>query len=84
MAELQLISSDSHVSEPPDLWVQRIDKKYQDRAPKVVLNPEGQEGAYLVYEGYPPHNFSKLAPTPTPAREAGTRPNGCRIWSWMG
>jgi hypothetical protein len=45
MADYQLISSDSHVSEPPDLWVQRIDRKYQDRAPKVVLNPEGQEGA---------------------------------------
>jgi predicted TIM-barrel fold metal-dependent hydrolase len=58
MAELQLISSDSHVSEPPDLWVQRIDTKYRDRAPHVVLNPEGQEGAYLVYEGYPPHNLA--------------------------
>jgi predicted TIM-barrel fold metal-dependent hydrolase len=58
MAEVQLISSDSHVSEPPDLWVQRIDTKYRDRAPKVVLNPEGQEGAYLVYEGYPPHNLA--------------------------
>jgi len=58
MAELQLISSDSHVSEPPDLWVERIDTKYRDRAPRVVLNPEGQEGAYLVYEGYPPHNLA--------------------------
>jgi predicted TIM-barrel fold metal-dependent hydrolase len=58
MAELQLISSDSHVSEPPDLWVERIDIKYRDRAPRVVLNPEGQEGAYLVYEGYPPHNLA--------------------------
>ena len=58
MAELQLISSDSHVSEPPDLWVQRIDTKYRDRAPQVVLNPEGQEGAYFVYEGYPPHNLA--------------------------
>ena len=34
MAELQLISSDSHVSEPPDLWVERIDTKYRDRAPR--------------------------------------------------
>jgi predicted TIM-barrel fold metal-dependent hydrolase len=58
MAELQLISSDSHVSEPPDLWVERIDTKYRDRAPRVVLNPEGQEGAYFVYEGYPPHNLA--------------------------
>jgi predicted TIM-barrel fold metal-dependent hydrolase len=58
MAELQLISSDSHVSEPPDLWVERLDIKYWDRAPRVVLNPEGQEGAYFVYEGYPPHNLA--------------------------
>jgi predicted TIM-barrel fold metal-dependent hydrolase len=58
MAELQLISSDSHVSEPPDLWAERLDIKYRDRAPRVVLNPEGQEGAYLVYEGYPPHNLA--------------------------
>jgi predicted TIM-barrel fold metal-dependent hydrolase len=58
MAELQLISSDSHVSEPPNLWVERIDTKYRDRAPKVVINPEGQEGAYFVYEGYPPHNLA--------------------------
>jgi predicted TIM-barrel fold metal-dependent hydrolase len=58
MAELQLISSDSHVSEPPDLWVERLDIKYRDRAPRVVLNPEGQAGAYFIYEGYPPHNLA--------------------------
>jgi predicted TIM-barrel fold metal-dependent hydrolase len=58
MADLQLISSDSHVSEPPDLWVERLDLKYRDRAPRLVLNPEGQEGAYFIYEGYPPHNLA--------------------------
>jgi predicted TIM-barrel fold metal-dependent hydrolase len=58
MAEFELISSDSHVSEPPDLWVERIDATYRDRAPRVVLNPEGQEGAYFIYEGYPPHNLA--------------------------
>jgi predicted TIM-barrel fold metal-dependent hydrolase len=58
MADLQLISSDSHVSEPPDLWVERLDIKYRDRAPRLVLNPEGQEGAYFIYEGYPPRNLA--------------------------
>jgi predicted TIM-barrel fold metal-dependent hydrolase len=58
MADLQLISSDSHVSEPPDLWVERLDIKYRDRAPRLVLNPDAQEGAYFIYEGYPPHNLA--------------------------
>jgi hypothetical protein len=44
MAELQLISSDSHVSEPSDLWVERLDIKYRDRAPRVVLNPRRTGG----------------------------------------
>ena len=58
MADLQLISSDSHVSEPPDLWVERLDLKYRERAPRLILNPDGQEGAYFIYEGYPPHNLA--------------------------
>ena len=31
-----LISSDSHVVEPPDLWADRIERKFADRAPRVV------------------------------------------------
>ena len=30
-----VISSDSHVFEPPDLWTQRIDSKFKDRAPQI-------------------------------------------------
>lgn len=32
MNELKLISTDSHVNEPGDLWVERIDKQFRDRA----------------------------------------------------
>ncbi|GGY26845.1 amidohydrolase family protein [Paludibacterium paludis] len=31
-----LISSDSHIIEPPDLWSRRIDNRYRDVAPRVV------------------------------------------------
>jgi predicted TIM-barrel fold metal-dependent hydrolase len=51
----RLISADSHVSEPPDLWVERVDRKYRERAPRLVVNPGGLEGSYFVYEGYAPH-----------------------------
>jgi len=30
-----VISSDSHVFEPPDLWTERIDAKFRDRAPRI-------------------------------------------------
>lgn len=30
-----IISSDSHVFEPPDLWTTRIDKAFRDRAPRM-------------------------------------------------
>src|SRR5438132_12224398 len=54
MAETKLISADSHVNEPGDLWVERIDKRFRDRAPRVVENPPGHRpGAYLVLEGVP-------------------------------
>ena len=36
MAIEKLISADSHVVEPPDLWEARIDVKYRDRAPRMV------------------------------------------------
>ena len=32
----RLISSDSHVVEPPDLWTRLIDSEYRHRAPRVV------------------------------------------------
>jgi hypothetical protein len=36
MAGYKLISADSHVSEPADLWVERVEEKYRDRAPRLV------------------------------------------------
>jgi enoyl-CoA hydratase/carnithine racemase len=55
MPEYKLISADSHVSEPPDLWSSRVDKKYRERAPQLMVNPPGKEGAYFHYEGFAPH-----------------------------
>jgi predicted TIM-barrel fold metal-dependent hydrolase len=56
MTQYRLISADSHVNEPPDLWVTRVDKKYRERAPQLMVNPPGgKEGAYFYYEGFAPH-----------------------------
>ena len=42
MPDYKLISADSHVSEPPDLWSSRVDRQYRDRAPRLVVNPPGK------------------------------------------
>lgn len=60
MAEQKLISADSHVNEPGDLWVERIDKAFRDRAPRVVDNlPGRQPGSYLVLEGISPIHLTQ-------------------------
>ena len=60
MTEPKLISADSHVNEPGELWVERIDKTFRDRAPRVVDNlPDRQPGSYLVLEGIPPIHLTQ-------------------------
>jgi len=55
MPNYRLISADSHVNEPPDLWATRVDQQYRERAPQLVNPPGGKEGAFFHYEGYAPH-----------------------------
>ena len=41
MAGYKLISSDSHVYEPQDLWTTRMDAKVRDRAPRIIRQEDG-------------------------------------------
>jgi uncharacterized protein len=43
----KIVSADSHMTEPADLWVQRLDKKYRDNAPRVIKNEKPNGPAYL-------------------------------------
>ena len=59
MADYKFFSGDSHVSEPPDLWTKRIDRKYSYRAPYVESREkDGRLQDYMIYEGFPPHPVS--------------------------
>jgi predicted TIM-barrel fold metal-dependent hydrolase len=41
MAErTRVISADSHIVEPPDLFTRTIERKFRDRAPRVIEDPE--------------------------------------------
>ena len=48
MTAQQVISSDSHVLEPNNFWVDRVDNKFKDRAPKIVERTDGKPGYVLV------------------------------------
>ena len=48
----KIISADSHMLEPPDLWSERLDKPYRDRAPRVYWD-ENQNGWFFGGEGVP-------------------------------
>ena len=50
-----VVSADSHMSEPVDLWTERLDAAWRDRAPRVVENPRTEGPRYLfTAEGAPP------------------------------
>jgi len=57
MAEYPLLDADSHVSEPLNLWRERLPGKYRDKAPRMMTEHEGKPGAWwLIEEGREPHN----------------------------
>ena len=57
MAEYPLLDADSHVSEPLNLWQERLPAKYRDKAPRMLKEHEGKPGAWwLIEEGREPHN----------------------------
>ena len=60
MAERKLISADSHVNEPPNLWTERIDKKFRDGAPYVKKDVvDGVPGIYLFLKDQAPSNVAQ-------------------------
>jgi hypothetical protein len=41
MTDRTIISADSHIVEPPDLWTHRIDPRFRDVAPRVASTDDG-------------------------------------------
>src|SRR6266568_9554810 len=48
MVPALILSSDSHVFEPPDLWTTRIDARFRERAPRMQRVGDADR---LVVEG---------------------------------
>ena len=47
-----IVSADAHANEPADLWATRIDAKYRERVPRVIVDANGVK--WRVSEGHRP------------------------------
>jgi predicted TIM-barrel fold metal-dependent hydrolase len=56
-----LISADSHVIEPRDLWTARVDRRLRERAPRIVDEVDGVRGDFFVCENLTPFDVSGFA-----------------------
>ena len=59
MRDYKLISADSHINEPPNLYLDRVPAKYRDRAPRIERLPQGD--AWIVEGAADPINFGMNA-----------------------
>ena len=46
--DMRVISADSHMMEPADLWETRLDSKFRDRAPKVIKSESGKGYLFIA------------------------------------
>jgi uncharacterized protein len=81
MSEWRLVSADSHINEPPDLWTSRLPAKFADRAPRQEHFEQGD--AWVMEGALDPINFGAncnvgLPPEQRPAwiRWDAVRPGG--------
>ncbi len=58
MSTQPIIDADAHMCEPPNLWVERIDRRFRDRAPRIVKDPDGRKGSFFICEDLPPFRVS--------------------------
>jgi predicted TIM-barrel fold metal-dependent hydrolase len=69
----RLISADSHVIEPADLWTSRIDQPFRDRAPRVASEIAGTTGHFFVCEELRPFPVAGFAIAGVDPRIAGDK-----------
>jgi predicted TIM-barrel fold metal-dependent hydrolase len=62
-----IISADSHITEPPNCYVDHIDPAFRDRAPRMVTDPV--KGDQFVVEGMRPISMGLVAAAGKPPEE---------------
>ncbi len=81
MSDIRVVSGDSHINEPADLWTSRVQAKFKDRAPRVERFEQGD--AWVIEGALDPINFGGNCSAGLPLEERSawirsedTRPGG--------
>lgn len=77
-----LISADSHVNEPGDLWTTRMPVPFRDRAPRVERFEQGDGWIFEGVEGPLPFGLNACAGQPPQLRQAWVRFEDVRSGGW--
>lgn len=67
MRPITIVSADSHINEPFNLWTDRVQPKFRDRAPRVESFPEGD--AWVMESALDPINFGSNCSAGLPQEE---------------
>lgn len=82
----RIMSADSHVLEPGDLWTKRLPAKYRDQAPTIIHEYKGQTGDFLYCPPLPAFNVTSLGSAGIPPEEQEQFALGgygvCRAGGW--
>jgi predicted TIM-barrel fold metal-dependent hydrolase len=62
-----VISADSHITEPPNTYIERVDAEFRDRAPHMV--DAGDKGDLFIIDGMKPINLGTAAAAGLPPHE---------------
>jgi predicted TIM-barrel fold metal-dependent hydrolase len=71
MTPERILSADSHVIEPADVWTSRIERRFLDRAPRVVKHAGNRAGDFFVAEGLRPFPVAGFAVAGVDPKEFG-------------
>jgi hypothetical protein len=66
----RIIDADAHMSEPFEMWAQRIEPKFRDRAPHLVRDYDGKKGSFFLFEDF----VSRFSPDREGASQDMKRP----------
>ncbi len=69
MTDNTIISADSHVFEPVNLWETRMDRKFRERGPRFVADYQGKPGTFFVCDGIDARAIASIAAAGIPKED---------------